>query len=426
LTDLNPNLAVKGSRDPLGIQRIWTRFGRNVIGNLTTVSSSVRDFSTLMLGYYFAARISDERRSASPLDIFLRWEQLAAYSRAIVNEDYSFRGTELVTRRLNETSDTVVISAQPSNQILSNQKTYGLWGLYSVPARLSGILDDELPCLSASAQAFVEANYISKLSKVTGPDAHQLAHVLSLESSKLQVTGRHSNWFRAIGGVLRPELHGAEQAFFRTHLEEGGPNDSTAGRQKQFAQLLKEHAFGQNFAWSVQSVGALAKSASKNSGQEKLSQHLHEVQVIEPVLALSAMFFAYLQGSQGAKVKEVAALLRGKWGAKISHIDAKAVAELKAPIAAATDFETSERWIKIAGVLECGDYEGLVELVLQQNKSVMAGRGGAPWIEESGGKLQVRFKDEREDLYDLKDFGGIWRFPYFFESLRNVAATVRT
>jgi hypothetical protein len=48
LTDLDSRAAVKGSRDPLGIQPIWTRLGRHVVGNLTTVSNSVRDFTTLL------------------------------------------------------------------------------------------------------------------------------------------------------------------------------------------------------------------------------------------------------------------------------------------------------------------------------------------------------------------------------------------
>jgi hypothetical protein len=50
LTALDSRAAVKGSSDPLGIQPIWTRLGRQVIGNLTTASNSVRDFTTLILG----------------------------------------------------------------------------------------------------------------------------------------------------------------------------------------------------------------------------------------------------------------------------------------------------------------------------------------------------------------------------------------
>jgi hypothetical protein len=59
LTDLDPQLAVKGWRDPLGVQTVWARLGRHVVGNLTTVSTSVRDFTTLMLGYYFAERVAN-------------------------------------------------------------------------------------------------------------------------------------------------------------------------------------------------------------------------------------------------------------------------------------------------------------------------------------------------------------------------------
>ena len=100
LTDLDSRAAVKGSRDPLGIQQIWTRLGRHVVGNLTTVSNSVRDFTALLLGYYFAEQLADELGPGSELATFLKWEQLAAYARASVNNDFIFRGTERAERAL--------------------------------------------------------------------------------------------------------------------------------------------------------------------------------------------------------------------------------------------------------------------------------------------------------------------------------------
>ena len=60
LTDLDPQAAIKGSRDPLGVQTVWARLGRQVVGNLTTVTTSVRDFTTTILGYYFAERVANE------------------------------------------------------------------------------------------------------------------------------------------------------------------------------------------------------------------------------------------------------------------------------------------------------------------------------------------------------------------------------
>jgi hypothetical protein len=96
LTDLDSRAQVKGSRDPLGAQSVWTRFGRHVVGNLTTVTNSVRDFTILLLGYYFAERVAAELAPGSELATFLKWEQLAAYARAYFNNDYAFRGTERV------------------------------------------------------------------------------------------------------------------------------------------------------------------------------------------------------------------------------------------------------------------------------------------------------------------------------------------
>ena len=102
LTQLDSRAAIKGSRDPLGVQSIWSRFGRRVVGNLTTVSTSVRDFTVLLLGYYFAERVADEGGTEGDLATFLKWEQLAAYARARVNKEQGFRGTERVWKRLGE------------------------------------------------------------------------------------------------------------------------------------------------------------------------------------------------------------------------------------------------------------------------------------------------------------------------------------
>ncbi len=45
---------VQGSRDPLGVQPIWSRFGRDAVCNLKTVSRAVRGFSVLLVGRYLA------------------------------------------------------------------------------------------------------------------------------------------------------------------------------------------------------------------------------------------------------------------------------------------------------------------------------------------------------------------------------------
>src|SRR3990170_1598514 len=87
---------IKGSRDPLGVQPLWTRLGRRVIHNLTTVTTSLRGFTTLLLGLYFAERaLKDQGEGAARMiDFFLKFEQLAAYSRVVRARDRSVRFDE--------------------------------------------------------------------------------------------------------------------------------------------------------------------------------------------------------------------------------------------------------------------------------------------------------------------------------------------
>src|SRR4051812_48455186 len=154
LTDLDTRAGVRGSVDPLGAMAIWSRLGRRVVGNLSTVTTSVKDFKTLILGF---ALIRDLRRAAGAdqdvdaLAVFLRWEQLAAYTRGrCIPGDNGFRGLRRVRRRLSE-GDVVPICAERDCQILGNQKIYGLWGLFTVPARASGLLDKEVNELTSAA-----------------------------------------------------------------------------------------------------------------------------------------------------------------------------------------------------------------------------------------------------------------------------------
>ena len=147
--DLSSPISTRARRS----RRPWTlsafnrsgpRSGRKVIGNLTTVTTSLADFEVVLVGYHFAEQLAEKLGPGSEISSFIKWEQLAAYARAKVLNDRSFRGQERVRKRLSERG-TVPISDEPSAQILASQKTYGLWGLYTSAARTSELLDDSSP-----------------------------------------------------------------------------------------------------------------------------------------------------------------------------------------------------------------------------------------------------------------------------------------
>ena len=166
LTDIDSRAAIRGSRDPLGLVPVWGSFGRRVVGNLTTVTGSVRGFTTTLLGYYFAREVQEREggKAESTLVLFLKFEQLAAYCRYHVKKDGEFRGVERVKKVL-AGGDVVTLSARTEDQILSNQKVYGLWGLFSVASRASGLLERDEGILTSTAREFVERQYLALLSK---------------------------------------------------------------------------------------------------------------------------------------------------------------------------------------------------------------------------------------------------------------------
>ena len=129
ITQEDPNAILKGSRDPLGLVPVRSALGRHII--------SARGFMILILGRYLAKLLTDTDRtnSVSPIDVFLRFEQLCAYIRHIAHRvEGDIRGIESVRKR-SRTMSKIPIQTGQEGKILTDQKLYGLWGLYSVPAR---------------------------------------------------------------------------------------------------------------------------------------------------------------------------------------------------------------------------------------------------------------------------------------------------
>ena len=169
LTLEDPRAKVQWSRDPLGLQPVWAAFGRHVVANLTTQSTSVRGFTTLLLGRYFAEELVGFQRARDEdvLAIFLRTEQVCAYARHIRHEvGGDIRGIERGSRNTRESTGTVTIGHEPACCIMSDQKTYGLWGLYSVPARVYGHITDGPVGQTPRTREFVERHYVPPLRPV--------------------------------------------------------------------------------------------------------------------------------------------------------------------------------------------------------------------------------------------------------------------
>lgn len=136
-SEIDPNYRIKGSRDPLGFQTLWSAAGHLAVAHLSTVSSSLRDYMILAYGLYFYGNRPEGRF----LNFFLKFEQVCAFARRIYDLDRGFNGIDFVNKRKDDS--TFSISLNSSDMLLSNQRTYGVYGKYIRPFRDMGISADK-------------------------------------------------------------------------------------------------------------------------------------------------------------------------------------------------------------------------------------------------------------------------------------------
>lgn len=428
LTDIDHRAQVKGSRDPLGIQPIWVRVGRHVVGNLTTQSTSLRDFTVLLIGVYLFEQFREAvGRDFAEVDAFLKWEQLTAYARARFNHDLAFRGTERVQAALDRSS-RVVISAERDHQILGNQRIYGIWGLYTAAARTSRLLDLDPVRLTPEAREFVRAEYLDGLEDAAGKHCRDLLLLLQARASRLELDGKHERLAKAVAALLAWKLSDTERSFYCKYLLWGGPDDRTDGRQRQLANLLAPMVGTSELTFSPPMVQLLAREASrKGTDHLSLAHFLSRIAVYESVLAPTGALFSFLLAWDGSTVVDVAAKVKNAWGAGLPWIEPQTLFAVREDLLGATgDPEQVDAWLRVANGLRTGAFEDVLRTLLGINNWVMERRGAGPWIRETGeGTLTVKFRDETADLPPSDRLRDLWRYPYFLSALRAIATPLQ-
>ncbi len=429
LTDIDPQAAVKGSRDPLGLQTIWARLGRHVVGNLTTVSTSVRDFTTLVLGYYFAERVANEVGGDGDLAVFLRWEQLAAYSRGEINGDWKFRGVDRVKKNLQEGS-RIRLGTDSTAQILSNQKTYGIWGLYTVPARSSGLVEGDPTRLTAAGRDLVETLYLPIFSKGGLRNADAVVSRLARAKTELDWQTADRKLLETVAAVLNRRLSTAEREVYRNHLLLGGPQDKTAGGQAILAKAMESTLDDDGWTLTPGHVRHLAKRCRADPDKGAVvADQLERIRTAEQLLAPAAALFSLVLASDDQTIADVSRVVRRQWGNSVRMIDVDATTSLETELRDSTgDAETGRRWIQVARTLASGEFERTLGLLLDQNRAVMNIRASAaPWADVTNGRLRVRFHDDDGgDLPTRSELPEFWRHSYFLDSLRAIALALRS
>lgn len=439
LTEWDQRQRIKGSRDPLGFMSIWTRFGREVVGNLTTVTLSVRSFTTLLLGLDLIEELIErgDAKDRDRLDLFLKFEQLAAYSRVAMRgedaearsqvEGEAIRGIERVRKRL-ETKKPVAISASPSDQILASQKVYGIWGLFPVAARASGLLRPNDMRLSDEARRFVAAEYRSGGAR-EGEWVRKCRTFL-LRGGRFSPAKEHKALAGALAARLKPELSPRERDFYGETLVLGHrlADERLAARQEGLWRLIERVNARSTKRWAspfdLAELDAILQ-AIPGKDEAGLAISLTEIRTVEPLLAAASSLFRYLLDCPRQRHDRVVAGVASTWGPRgLRHLETGALEPLAPRLGTSADPESGPRLVRLASQLAQGDYSGAVKSVLDQNEAVMKGRGAAPWVRIDRGILDVREREAPRPLPRLDELEKLWSNPYFLNSLKVVGAKV--
>lgn len=395
----------KGTRDPLGFEMVWTHFGRKVVGNLTTITKSWRIFAVGLLGFHWVNQIyrdeypgkqSDKQRLLQ--EHFIRYEQLAAYLR-FKSGDEDIMGITRVRRRMDEGKHFISIGLEKENLILSDQVNYGIWGMYSTALRETGLVYGDYRELTENG----------------------------LELVKKIEEGLDKNWYKAIicgksEGVLDKDLVKETQRYMEAITNQtvksnlihallegsGGPTGTSECQKAMHEACLK---MGQNFLAGVDLQGFI-KAVESRADSLILKQALRDIQNIERLLVTANTLFGYCRRRDGVALSEVA----NKIVSTYDNFDYLPDSPDLDGCPYRDDVE------KIHGLLRTNDVEVALQAMLTLNKRVMDGRGGAPWVEEQGGKLRVRIKSEKASLISREKLQNIWHYDYFLRSYAHIAA----
>jgi hypothetical protein len=433
LTEIDPRAAIKSSRDPLGYQPIWSAFGRQVVGNLTTVTTSVRNFTTLLLGLYYAdevisrGKLGEEKR----VDAFLKFEQLAAYSRYALGDkaetQESPRGLLRVKRRIDE-EGRVVISARQEHQILSSQKTYGLWGLFMVASRQSGFVEQGDNRLTPAATEFVESEYLPQLAYGGNHNGNDIIAYLEGERT-FDPKDRKKPLGPQLAKLLSTKFSAREVMFYDTALVRGVAPDCnfTFGRQERLWQTIVRLNNGGNAEW-LDPFGypelIEARIDAEQRDDQPLATALDAIRIVEPLLATTGSLFGFLLLRGEAKVETVAKDITGKWGKSLAHLEPAELEPLRDRIVDTTSLDSYTRIGRMAHGLRSGDYTDVIRTAIDLNADVMRGRGGAPWMSIENGRIKVRLREESGNLPEGEDLPHLWQNSYFIHSLKSVGRTL--
>lgn len=327
------------------------------------------------------------------LETFLRYEQLAGYLRYL-GGDRDIMGITRVSRRMTSEAESIRFGMGADDQILSDQTSYGLWGLYASPMHNSGLIlgDDRQPTQAGLAIAHRLEKSLHK--------AELKALFMSDRNVSLEALDKYSKPF--VAGIN--DTDSREQLL--QILMQGGEGNAV---QQEIWQITRELASRGELPESYPDFVAALKATTSNP---KVESRLAALDSVERLLVAVNNLFDYCRRKDGERLESVLAHLEGRYG--FSYIPEDIDFEHAGSRGALLE--------KIRSALRAGEAETAVLEILELNRRVMEDRDGAPWVEvENDGRLRVRVQKETAVLRHSEELEYAWDYDYFMGSYLAIA-----
>jgi len=375
---LDPNFRVKGSRDPLGFQSIWSRKGRKVIAHLSTVSQDLTDFMILSYATFFF-QSKDDRQSRDSrffVNFFLKFEQACSFARMLYHGERSFNGGNFVSSNIEDRKKSNVFSCSlsPRDTILSNQRAYGIYGKYIRPFRDIGITGDK-----SFSEIMEEA--LQKTDR-----KHLMAIIERLIGEKeVKLSG---NDLEIIAKLIGRPTEG-EKELFKKYILTVPDRDHL---QNNLFQVLKNS----NITDAEYNLYSFIHAVTNDSDAiTELRNALKEIENTEKVLYPLNQGFAYMLNSSFWKNKDII---------KDNVLDGiKSVAE--------KDFLQEDDLNNLLEIFTL-DKKQKIGRIVERNKKICERRGYRAWIEKENGGYRVLYGENAKNI-DSIDYETGFEYPYF-------------
>ena len=417
LTALAPDARVKGSRDPLGLLPVWSRIGRRLIRNVTTVSGDLRGWTSLLLCVGMVRALADEGKlhADEQDEVFFRAEQFIAYSRLCAGHTEEIRGITRARAHYDEALASgrgLRLGTSAERRILGSQRSAGVWGQISASAEASGLVDRRrMALVRAAADAWDTLWWPSikdhwKTIRPALLDKRAFRPFPGAEDEKAAM---------AIAALLTPALAEQEHPLVLDHILHGDRPVS----EDQALLVDAWISFGADKPLDLAQTQLLADLARRR-GSAGVADKLQDIVHAEHLLGPTELVFRWLLTQDRQSVDDVVEKLD-------TSLDPLGFAEKATDDLIGPPAEESYQGIEMPRLLAdirtamvMGDWARAVPAMVELNARIMGCRGGAPWVYIRDGKLDVRLGEDTAALPQMGSLRDRLVHSYYLDPMRRL------